>query len=261
MKGMRSAGPTLCGALAAVVLAAGAAFAGPKSAPPEAWSQAERDGDGDVRIVVIQREGVQGEGARAGRAAERISRRAAGRVHRSFRHVAGDVLKVRPERLAEVLAELEADPGVAAFAPDARDQHIVGQAVPWGVRKIHADPVSRGTHTGKGVKVAVVDTGIWFSTTTGTVHPDLAAAFRGGYDFVSGDTGPWDDHGHGTHVSGIIAATDNAAGVVGVAPGVGLYALKVLDAAGSGYYSDFIAALDGCIEHGIGIVNYSAGRA
>lgn len=264
MKGMKMAMLKLCGAVAAVLLAGGAAWAAPKSAPPEAWSQAERDADGDVRIVVIQREGVQTEGlqtqgARAGRAAERISRRAAGRIHRSFRHIAGDVLKVRPERLAEVLAELEADPDVAAIAPDNRDQRVVTQTVPWGVKKIQADPVSRGTHSGKGVKVAVVDTGIWRSTTTATVHPDLAAAFRGGYDFVNGDTGPWDDHGHGTHVAGIIAATDNTAGVVGAAPGVSLYALKTLAADGSGYQSDFIAALDWCIEQGIGIVNYSAG--
>lgn len=259
MNGMRSAVAMLCGVFAALVLAAGAALAVPKSAPPEVWSQAERDGDGDIRIVVIQREGMQREGARAERAAERLSRRGQARVKRSFRHIDGDVLKVRPERLAEVLAELEADPDVAAVAPDNRDQRVVAQTVPWGVTKIHADPVSRGTHSGKGVKVAVVDTGIWLSTTTGTIHPDLAAAFRGGYDFVNGDNGPWDDHGHGTHVAGIIAATDNAAGVVGVAPGVSLYALKVFDAMGSGYQSDFIAALDWCIEHGIGIVNYSGG--
>ena len=47
--------------------------------------------------------------------------------------------------------------------------------------------------------------------------------------------------------------------MVGVAPGVSLFALKVIDADGYGYHSDFIAALDWCIEHGIGIVNYSAG--
>ena len=137
MKGMRLAAVTLCGAIAAVVMAAGAASAVPKSAPPEVWSQAERDGDGDIRIVVIQREGMQREGVRAERAAERISRRAAGRVNRSFRHIDGDVLKVRPERLAEVLADLEADPDVAAFAPDSRDQRVV---VPDGSLGGHEDP-------------------------------------------------------------------------------------------------------------------------
>ena len=108
------------------------------------------------------------------------------------------------------------------------------------------------------MKVAVVDTGI-SATAGGAVHPDLAAAYRGGYDFVNDDPYPWDDHGHGTHVAGILAAADNTVGVVGVAPGVSLYSLKVLDADGYGYLSDFIAALDWCIEHGVRVVNYSAG--
>ena len=90
--------------------------------------------------------------------------------------------------------------------------------VPWGITRIHADPVSRGSRRGAGVKVAVVDTGI-SATAGGAVHPDLAAAYRGGYDFVNDDPYPWDDHGHGTHVAGILAAADNTVGVVGVAPG------------------------------------------
>src|SRR4029079_17024522 len=70
------------------------------------------------------------------------------------------------------------------------------------------------------VTVAVIDPGIDYT------HPDLAANYAGGYNFVSGDANPMDDHGHGTHVSGIIAAAlDNltgdpaaAEGIVGVAP-------------------------------------------
>jgi hypothetical protein len=94
---------------------------------------------------------------------------------------------------------------------------------------------------------------------SGAVHPDLAAAYRGGYDFANDDPNPWDDNGHGTHVAGILAAGDNSFGVVGVAPGVMLYALKVFDAHGNGYYSDLIAALDWCIAHGVRLVNYSGG--
>ncbi|HWR97569.1 MAG TPA: S8 family peptidase, partial [Candidatus Methanoperedens sp.] len=243
----------LLGAAAALLMGIETAAARPKSAPPEAWAAAERDREGDIRVVVIQREGSVAE-----RGAERLSRKAVARVHRSFRHIAGDVLRVRPERLAEVIADLEADPEIAAVAPDAKDQRAVGQGIPWGVKRINADPATRGTRSGAGVKLAVVDTGIWRSA-AGAIHPDLAAAYRGGYDFVNGDAGPWDDHGHGTHVAGIIAAADNGFGVVGVAPGVSLYAVKVLDATGSGYVSDFIAALDWCIGQGIRIVNYSAG--
>ena len=70
------------------------------------------------------------------------------------------------------------------------------------------------------VTVAVIDTGIDYT------HPDLAAHYAGGYDFVYSDFDPLDDHGHGTHVAGTIAASlENldrhpaaAEGVVGVAP-------------------------------------------
>jgi subtilisin family serine protease len=220
------------------------------------WAEAEPDFDGDIRIVVIQREGAVAE-----RAAARLERRSLGRRGRSFEHIAGDVVKVRPERLEEVLADLEADPDVEVVAPDRKDQRVQADEVPWGVERISASPALRnayGLGNGAGVKVAVIDTGIG-RTSSGTVHPDLAAAYKCGYDFVNDDPYPWDDNGHGTHVAGILAAGENDSGVVGVAPGVRLYALKVLDARGYGYYSDFIAALDWCIKYGVRIVNYSGG--
>lgn len=223
-----------------------------KTGPRELWSVAETDTEGDVRIVVLHRSGA------AGVEALRAAPPAHARVRRSFDRVGGRVLKVSPDRLDQTLAALEADPSVVVAAPDRRDQRAVGQVVPWGIGRVNADPASRGSRSGAGVKVAVVDTGIWASP-AGAVHPDLAAVYAGGYDFVDDDGQPWDGHGHGTHVAGTVAATNNTFGVVGAAPGVALYALRVLDNAGQGYYSDFIAALDWCIAHGITIANYSAG--
>jgi subtilisin len=66
------------------------------------------------------------------------------------------------------------------------------------------------------VKVAVLDSGIDYT------HPDLAANYAGGWDFVNNDGGPWDDCGHGTAVAGSLAALADGAGVVGVAPAVQL---------------------------------------
>ena len=60
---------------------------------------------------------------------------------------------------------------------------------------------------------------------------------------IKGDSDPLDDRGHGTHVSGTIAAEDNTEGVIGVAPEAKIYAVKVLDKGGSGYYSDIIAGI------------------
>lgn len=111
------------------------------------------------------------------------------------------------------------------------------QIVPWGVTMIHAPavwPVSRGV----SVNVAVLDTGI------DRGHPDLVQAYVGGFNEVDVTKPPDDDHGHGTHVAGIIAAANNGFGIVGVAPGVKLWALKVLAQDGTGSDERIAAALD-----------------
>jgi len=96
-------------------------------------------------------------------------------------------------------------------------------------------PEAWAMSTGTPVTVAVIDTGIDYT------HPDLAANFAGGDDLLTPDGDPMDDHGHGTHVSGTIAAamnnlTGNPAdeeGVVGVAPNARILAYKVCDATGN----------------------------
>ncbi|MEW6173954.1 MAG: S8 family serine peptidase [Bacillota bacterium] len=107
----------------------------------------------------------------------------------------------------------------------------------WGVNHIGAGSV-HVYNKGSGVKVFVLDTGIDYN------HPDLNDNYAGGYDFVNGDADPMDDNGHGTHVTGIIAAEDNGSGVVGVAPASSIYAFKVLDADNGGAWSNVISALD-----------------
>ena len=73
--------------------------------------------------------------------------------------------------------------------------------------------------------------------------PEFLSNYKGGYDFFNDDADPMDDNGHGTHVAGILAAEHNEYLVVGVAPRVDLYALKVLGASGPGDYRGLIAAL------------------
>ena len=85
--------------------------------------------------------------------------------------------------------------------------------------------------------VAVIDTGI------DSKHPDLNVV--GGVNFAGGNPKSFNDgNGHGTHVSGTIAALDNAQGVVGVAPGARLWGVRVLNNQGSGFLSDVIAGID-----------------
>ena len=115
---------------------------------------------------------------------------------------------------------------------------------------------------GAGVVVAVLDSGAAYEDSGAFRRaPDLAAAtFVPGWDFVDGDSHPNDENGHGTHVtSAIAAATNNGEGVAGVAPGVKIMPIRVLDAAGAG--SDFAAAqgLRYAADHGAKVVNMSFG--
>ena len=118
--------------------------------------------------------------------------------------------------------------------------------------------VSTGSPT---VTVAVIDTGIDYN------HPDLASHYAGGYDFVHSTFDPLDDHGHGTHVAGTIAASfenltgspTTAEGVVGVAPQARLLAYKVC--AADGTCTDFavIQAISRAVADGAKVINMSLG--
>ncbi|UCD53440.1 MAG: S8 family peptidase, partial [Phycisphaerales bacterium] len=107
--------------------------------------------------------------------------------------------------------------------------------------------------TGAGIGVAILDTGIDGS------HPDLDGNYAGGWDFVNDDADPSDDHYHGTHCAGIVAAEKDGTGVVGVAPEADLCALKVLSSSGSGYTSDIIAAIQWCVNNDVDVISMSLG--
>jgi subtilisin family serine protease len=138
-------------------------------------------------------------------------------------------------------------------SPSPTPTPIAGsQPLPWGIEKIQADE-AWSTSRGKGVKVAILDTGIDID------HPDLDDNLAGCQNFISWYRNCDDDNGHGTHVAGIIAAEDNDFGVVGVAPEARLYALKVLNRNGSGYLSDILEALDWAITNDMDVVSMSLG--
>ncbi|EXX85028.1 alkaline serine protease [Paenibacillus darwinianus] len=106
------------------------------------------------------------------------------------------------------------------------------------------------------VTVAVLDTGIDAS------HPDLAGAVVSGYDFAYNDAQPVDEHGHGTHVAGIIAAqAAGASGYSGVAPGVRIMPIQVLNAEGAGTTAMAASGIRYAIDRGADIINMSLGAA
>ncbi len=105
--------------------------------------------------------------------------------------------------------------------------------IPWGINRVKA-PQAWDATKGKGIYVAVLDTGIW-------PHNDLQGNLIGGISFVPGQN--WTDgNGHGTHVAGTIGANSSGK-IVGVAPSVHLYAIKVLNNSGWGQWSWLIAGL------------------
>ena len=171
------------------------------------------------------------------------------------------VAYVEPDQVFEVAGRLEAlgRPGGGGGGGGRGTQPA--QVVPIGIHRIGADQKSAtaridGIDERVAVNVAVIDTGI------DQGHADLN--ILGGYNATSSRRDRWDDgHGHGTHVSGTIAALDNAIGVVGVAPGAGLYGVKVLDDRGSGATSWIVAGIDWVVGNadskGIKVANMSFG--
>jgi hypothetical protein len=154
---------------------------------------------------------------------------------------------------------LEKNPKIAFIVPDL-EIFTMAETLDWGVDRIDADIVHE-YNKGTKVKVAIMDTGIDYN------HPDLAANYKGGYDFAGrlvwqgrNDDDPMDKQGHGTHCAGIVAAVKgNDIGVIGVAPEAYLYAVKVFDDRGNGRYSDVIEGLEWCIGNDIQVISMSFG--
>ncbi|MCH6266535.1 S8 family serine peptidase [Neobacillus citreus] len=144
---------------------------------------------------------------------------------------------------------LENNPNVKSVEKDTLVK-INSESQEWGVQATNAPQSWSSGYTGKGVKIAVIDTGI-------AQHEDLTIS--GGVSIVNGSSSYFDNNGHGTHIAGIIGAKKNALGVVGIAPESSLYAVKVLDSKGEGYLSDVIAGIEWSIEHKMDIINLSMG--
>jgi subtilisin family serine protease len=125
----------------------------------------------------------------------------------------------------------------------------------WHLPVIQAEEAWGEGVTGAGVRVAVVDTGIWYH------HPDLWANIdlAAGASFVPGTHDFLDDHGHGTHVAGIIAAANNNWGTIGIAPNSTLIPVKVLAADGVGRISWFISGIIHAVNQDADIINLSLG--
>jgi subtilisin len=215
-------------AFAAAALTPLALLAAPASAaPPAGVPAATPDSVPGAWIVTLA------PGASADSVSAEHSRRFEARIDHVYRHAVNGYAARMPDAVAARLAQ---DPRVASVERDTVVT-IDAQTTPTGIDRIDGELSKTVAGNGSGtvnVDVAVIDTGI-------SAHPDLTIA--GGVNCSTG-TSYSDGNGHGTHVAGTIGAKDNTVGVVGVAPGARLWAVRVLNNAGSGTRSGIICGID-----------------
>ena len=130
-----------------------------------------------------------------------------------------------------------------------------GYGLQWGMNKINAPRAWFCDFQGSGdVVVAVIDTGVDMD------HPEFVQKLVSGWDWANDDGWPDDDHGHGSHVAGIVGAIgNNGIGVAGVAWDTRIMPLKTLSADGSGYTSWSASAVTWAADHGADVINMSLG--
>jgi len=161
-------------------------------------------------------------------------------------------------------------PDVRYVEPDATFE-AVAQSTPWGVDRVDADTVHGDGTTGDGADIAIIDTGI------DSDHPDLVDNLGSGTAYVEAGTDydgsscsgngntyyeSWDDdNDHGTHCAGTAAGVSNSEGVIGVAPGATLHAVKVLACSGTGYLSDIAAGVEYTANQGWDVASMSLGAS
>ncbi|MFF7524555.1 S8 family peptidase [Streptomyces pseudovenezuelae] len=186
-------------------------------------------------------------------------------VRRELPSVAGAAITVPKAGADDMWQALTEEQGVARVWLDGRfkapaDEDVAnsgeaGGEAGGGVAQIGAPAAWAAGYDGKGVKVAVLDTGI------DTTHPDLAAAVRASKNFT-GTAGTDDMVGHGTHVAATLAGSGARSGgrYKGVAPGAGILDAKVLDDNGEGSDSSVIAGLEWAAGQGAKVANLSLGQ-
>lgn len=182
---------------------------------------------------------------------DELARGAGMTVHHRYRRVLRGFSATIPPTALEALRR---NPNIAIIERDG----VAGigmQLNPpsWGLDRIDQYPLPLDNryvypNTGNGVTVYILDSGIRMD------HVEFAGRVSSGYDFIDNDADASDCHGHGTHVAGTVGGS-----TVGVAKGVSLVAVRVLDCSGYGYWSQVIAGIDYVVNNRVGpsVINMS----
>ena len=235
------------------LVAAATVLAGGVTAPSASAARLSQDGIIDDSYIVVFKDSA---GAATTETSSREQQLGFRSKHRFRRALKGFSATLSPGQVSQLRRDPEVD--FVSRNRRVRASAVVGLAAgdsaPSGVRRILAGSPTTSREA-SGTNVAVIDTGINLS------HPDLNAA--DGTDCIDPGTPADDGNGHGTHVAGTIAAENDGAGVVGVAPGTKTYAVRVLDDAGNGSTASVVCGIDWVTANsaalGIRVANMSLG--
>jgi subtilisin family serine protease/sugar lactone lactonase YvrE len=223
--------------------------------PPQLDSPSQAEGESSTdngaivpgHYIVVLEDSIDHPGSVAHAQLERHD----GKLGLVYRHALKGYSATLSERAVDALRH---NPDVRYIVPD-RKVEVASQTIPTGVNRIYAPENPTAAIDGEdnprvNADVAVIDTGIDYT------HPDLNVAGRTSCvpgvkeEFKSCvDESGADGNGHGTHVAGTIGALDNGEGVVGVAPGARLWAVKVMNDEGLGYESWIAGGVDWVTAH------------
>ena len=136
------------------------------------------------------------------------------------------------------------------------DPDLADQAKSYALQKIAAPGAWDYADGQSAIVIATLDTGL------NGQHPEFAGRIVPGYDFANDDNDPTDDHGHGTHAAGIIAASaDNGQGTAGVCPQCTIMPIKVLDHLNRGSWANVTQGIVYAVDNGASVINLSLGAA
>ncbi|MDW2886760.1 S8 family peptidase [Exiguobacterium artemiae] len=181
----------------------------------------------------------------------------------TYRSVAEATQAKRKLEQSRATAYVEYDTPIKAFGADAFKKHqwsLLNTGQKKGVKGADIGLTAMQKRIAKKKQattlVAVIDSGVnpSYADFAGKVRMDL------GYDFVNRSKTAWDDHGHGSHVAGVIAAgSDNTYGMTGINAKASIIPIKVLDENGAGYTSDLVSGINHAVKKGAKVINLSLG--